>query len=151
MGIESTIVDCSRGAPVLLRPGAVTPGQIEAVCGQPLRERDEDAPRAPGTLASHYAPAARVRLMPAPQLQAALDLLGPETKQIAVYARTPLRTARGVSQRRMPTDAAACAQELFAVLREIDASGVKLIWVETPPDGADWDGVRDRLTRAAAA
>lgn len=150
VGIESTIVDCSRGMPVLLRPGMVTPQQIEAACGLPLRARDEDAPRASGTLASHYAPAAKVRLMPAQQLQAALDVLGPDAKGIAVYARTPLRTARGVSQRRMPTDAAACAQELFAVLREIDATGVKLIWVETPPDGADWLGVHDRLQRAAA-
>ena len=41
--------------------------------------------------------------------------------------------------------------ELFAVLRELDATGVKLIWVENPPEGADWDGVRDRLQRAAAA
>ncbi len=150
VGIESTIVDCSRGVPVLLRPGMVTPTQIEAVCGQPLRERDEAAPRASGTLESHYAPSAQVRLMPAAQLQAALDVLGADAKGIAVYARATLRGGRGVTQRRMPADAAACAQELFAVLRELDATGVKLIWVEKPPEGADWDGVRDRLQRAAA-
>jgi L-threonylcarbamoyladenylate synthase len=56
-----------------------------------------------------------------------------------------------VMQRRMPMDAAATAQELFAVLRELDATGVPLIWVETPPSGPDWDGVRDRLQRASAA
>jgi L-threonylcarbamoyladenylate synthase len=150
VGIESTIVDCSRGVPVLLRPGTVTAAQIEAVCGQSLRLRDADAPRAPGTLASHYAPRARVRLMPAAQLQAALDVLGPEAKHMAVYARATLRAARSVPQRRMPTDAARAAHELFAVLRELDATGVKLIWVETPPEDAAWDGVRDRLERAAA-
>ena len=150
VGIESTIVDCSRGVPVLLRPGMITPAQIESVCGQPLRARDEAAPRASGTLESHYAPRARVRLMDGPQLQAALDLLGADAKNIAVYARTALSSARGVEQRRMPSAAGACAQELFAVLRELDATGVKLIWVETPPAGADWDGVRDRLQRAAA-
>ncbi len=150
VGIESTIVDCSRGVPVLLRPGMVMPAQIEAVCGQPLRARDEAAPRASGTLESHYAPTAKVRLMPAQQLQSALDLLGADAQHIAVYARTGLRAARGVAQRRMPADAAACAQELFAVLRELDATGAKLIWVETLPEGADWDGVRDRLQRAAA-
>ncbi len=42
------------------------------------------------------------------------------------------------------------AHELFAVLRELDALGVKLIWVETPPDALQWDGVRDRLQRASA-
>jgi L-threonylcarbamoyladenylate synthase len=150
VGIESTIVDCSRGVPVLLRPGMVTPAEIEAVCGQPLRARDEAAPRASGTLASHYAPTARVRLMSGEQIQAALDVLGQDAKHIAVYTRSTQRAARAVLQRRMPTDAAACAKELFAVLRALDATGVKLIWVETPPEGADWDGVRDRLQRAAA-
>ena len=58
--------------------------------------------------------------------------------------------ARGAPRRRMPDDAEAAARELFAVLRELDATGVRLIWVETPPDGPEWDGVRDRLSRAAA-
>ncbi|MCD6666771.1 MAG: threonylcarbamoyl-AMP synthase [Hydrogenophaga sp.] len=150
VGIESTIVDCSRGMPVLMRPGMITPALIEAVCGQPLRARDEAAPRASGTLESHYAPRAKVRLMDGKQLQSALDVLGADAKHIAVYARATLRAARAVVQRRMPADASTCAQELFAVLRELDATGVKLIWVETPPEGADWDGVRDRLQRAAA-
>lgn len=150
VGIESTIVDCSRGMPVLMRPGMITPAQIEAVCGQPLRARDEAAPRASGTLESHYAPRAKVRLMDGKQLQSALDVLGADAKHIAVYARATLRAARTVVQRRMPADASTCAQELFAVLRELDATGVKLIWVENPPEGADWDGVRDRLQRAAA-
>jgi L-threonylcarbamoyladenylate synthase len=150
VGIESTIVDCSRGAPVLLRPGMLTPAQIEAVCGRPLRERDGEAPRASGTLASHYAPRAPVRLMAAAQLQAALDLLGKDAKNIAVYAGQAVRVPKSLPQHRMPDAAADCAQELFAVLRELDDTGVRLIWVETPPDGADWDGVRDRLMRAAA-
>jgi L-threonylcarbamoyladenylate synthase len=51
----------------------------------------------------------------------------------------------------MPDDAAAAAQQLFAVLRDFDAEGAKLIWVETPPAGPEWEGVRDRLQRAAAA
>jgi L-threonylcarbamoyladenylate synthase len=50
----------------------------------------------------------------------------------------------------MPVDPAAAAHELFAVLREFDDRKVKLIWVETPPDGVAWDGVRDRLERASA-
>jgi L-threonylcarbamoyladenylate synthase len=51
----------------------------------------------------------------------------------------------------MPVDAAAAAHELFSVLRHFDGQGVGLIWVETPPSGQAWDGVRDRLARAAAA
>ncbi|MEZ5702246.1 MAG: L-threonylcarbamoyladenylate synthase [Burkholderiaceae bacterium] len=150
VGIESTIVDCSRGAPVLLRPGMLTPAQIAAVSGMPLRERDAQAPRASGTLASHYAPRAVVRLMPAAQIRAALDLLGQDAKNIAVYASARVPVPRSLPQRRMPESAAACAHELFSVLRDLDATGVRLIWVETPPPAAEWDGVRDRLERAAA-
>jgi L-threonylcarbamoyladenylate synthase len=50
----------------------------------------------------------------------------------------------------MPAQPEAAAHELFAALRELDALGVQLIWVEEPPEGAEWDGVRDRLRRAAA-
>jgi len=155
VGIESTIVDCTRGAPVLLRPGGIDRTQVEAVCGQPLRDRGElggPAPRASGTLLAHYAPSAPLRLMDAKALQTALDLLGADAAHIALYARTPLKTrSNRVECRRMPDDAAATAQQLFAVLRDFDARGVRLIWVETPPDTPEWEAVRDRLSRAAAA
>ena len=155
VGIESTIVDCTRGAPVLLRPGGVSRAQVEAVSGQRLRGRDElaaPAPRASGTLLAHYAPSAPVRLMDAKALQTALDLLGADAAHLALYARAPLkmRSSR-VDYRRMPDDAAATAQQLFAVLRDFDAAGARLIWIETPPDTPDWEAVRDRLQRAAAA
>jgi L-threonylcarbamoyladenylate synthase len=150
VGIESTIVDCTRGHPVLLRPGMLTPARLEAIAGEPLRARDGASPRASGTLESHYAPRAKVRLMDAKQLRAAFQVLGSDAKHIALYARSPIESARGAPRRRMPDNAEAAAQELFAVLRELDATGVRLIWVETPPDGPEWDGVRDRLARAAA-
>ena len=167
LGIESTIIDCTRGAPVLLRPGSINSAQVEQACGRPLLSNEEllaqmqPGPRASGTLESHYAPNARVRLMDAKALQAALDMLGTDidnptdantaTPAIAVYARTALKTpARRIVLRRMPATAAAAAHELFAVLRELDAHGVKLIWVEAPPDTLEWDGVRDRLQRASA-
>jgi L-threonylcarbamoyladenylate synthase len=152
VGIESAIVDCTRGVPVLLRPGTLTRAQIEAACGERLwlpEEMPGAAPRASGTLESHYAPSAKVRLMDVRSLQTALDVLGPDASSVAVYARSPLRT-RSPHYRRMPDDAAEAARQLFAVLREFDAAGVKLIWVETPPEDPAWDGVRDRLRRASA-
>jgi L-threonylcarbamoyladenylate synthase len=152
VGIESAIVDCTRGQPVLLRPGTLARAQIEAACGERLwlpEEMPDAAPRASGTLESHYAPNAKVRLMEAKSLQTALDLLGNDSAAIAVYARTALRT-RTPHYRRMPDDAVETARQLFAVLRDFDAAGVNLIWVESPPDDPAWDGVRDRLGRAAA-
>lgn len=102
-------------------------------------------------LASHYAPKAKLRLMDAKALQAALEVLGSDAKHIAVYSRQQMRSASTtVLFRRMPDDAAQAAQQLFATLRELDQPDIKLIWVESLPEEAVWDGVRDRLTRAAA-
>ena len=157
VGIESCIVDCTRGQPVLLRPGALTRTQLEAACGQPVLDADalassQAAPRAPGTLAAHYAPNAKVRLMDAKAIQTALDLLGADAAHIAVYARTIVRIRSShVLYRRMPDDALATAQQLFAVLRDFDSQAAKLIWIEAVPAAAEWDGVRDRLARAASA
>jgi L-threonylcarbamoyladenylate synthase len=151
VGIESTIVDCSRAAPVLLRPGGVTAEQIEAVAGVALQPADPEAPRAPGTLAAHYAPRARLRLMPTGMLKAALEVLGEQPLKLAVYSRSALPAASGVRQRRMPARPEQAAHELFGVLHDFDAEGMQLIWVEEPPPGREWDGVRDRLQRAAAA
>ncbi|HMN21675.1 MAG TPA: L-threonylcarbamoyladenylate synthase [Ottowia sp.] len=155
IGIESAIVDATRAAPVLLRPGQLGRAALERAAGEPLLADDallQQAPKASGTLAAHYAPRARLRLMEARELRAALDILGSEARHIAVWSRAPLRSASSaLLLRRMPDDAADAARELFAVLRSFDDAGVKLIWVETPPAGADWDGVRDRLERAAAA
>ena len=154
VGIESSIVDCTRGRPVLLRPGVLTRAQLEAACGEPVLaqdEIDEAAPRASGTLESHYAPNAKVRLMDASAIQTALDLLGADAVNIAIYARSIVRIqSEKVQYRRMPDDALATAQQLFAVLRDFDAKGVKLIWIENLPDAPEWDGVRDRLYRASS-
>ena len=151
LGIESAIVDCSGDRPALLRPGVLTRERLEAALGAPLAGADLASPRAPGTLESHYAPRARLRLMPTLMLKAALEVLGSDPLKLAVYSRSvPSGVATGVRHRRMPARPEQAAHELFAVLRELDNDGVHLIWVEEPPPGPEWDGVRDRLSRAAA-
>lgn len=158
VGIESTIIDCTRGEPVLLRPGAITAQQVWAACGRKLLSKEElpaqlqQGPRASGTLESHYAPSARVRLLDAAALQAALDALPAmaAAATVAVYARSSVHAAASVFVQPMPEEATAAAHELFAMLRALDARGVQEIWVETPPADSGWDGVRDRLQRAAA-
>lgn len=150
VGIESTIVDCTREQPALLRPGQIGQQALQAVLGTDLAKPDAASPRAPGTLASHYAPTASVRLLPAAALAAALvPAAGGQTA--AVYSRQALAmSAHCKAWRQMPVSAAATAHELFSVLRDLDALGVDCILVEQPPDSPDWDGVRDRLQRAAA-
>jgi L-threonylcarbamoyladenylate synthase len=70
---------------------------------------------------------------------------------LAVYSRVTFAASAGVIWRAMPASAAAVAHELFGVLRHFDECGAQLIWVESPEADPDWDGVRDRLHRAAAA
>ena len=161
LGIESTIVDCSRGVPVLLRPGSMTAAQIEAACGQALRAAKDmptytAAPRASGTLESHYAPRAKVCLLSKDALKTALQNRSdsktkPVKVPIGVYVRsfTP-KDESALAVRQMPMDAERAAYELFAVLRDLDAHNVAEIWVESVPNEPLWAGVADRLQRASS-
>jgi L-threonylcarbamoyladenylate synthase len=149
VGIESTIVDCTRGQPIVLRPGDISREQVELPSAVAPAA---DEPRAPGTLMAHYAPAAKLRLMDARTLQTALHVLGPEAPALGIYARSPVQTdSRHVHVRLMPNEPRLVARELFSVLRALDDLGVRLIWVETPPNEPDWEAVADRLQRAAAS
>ncbi|MFK7894492.1 MAG: L-threonylcarbamoyladenylate synthase [Myxococcota bacterium] len=150
VGIESTIVDCSGEQPALLRPGVLLRSAIESAAGTKLSERTQNSPRASGTLAAHYAPDALVRVVSTDAILSRCSAGG--GADIAIYARTDLSpTGKGCVVQKMPEDAVAVAHELFSVLRSLDASGVREIWIETPPSSPEWEGVLDRISRAAAA
>jgi L-threonylcarbamoyladenylate synthase len=95
VGVESTIVDLSRGAPVLLRPGGIDARQIAEVLGEMPRARDAQAPRASGTLAAHYAPRTPLELVPGERLAARADRLVGEGLRIGVWSRQ--RPAQGAT------------------------------------------------------
>jgi L-threonylcarbamoyladenylate synthase len=152
VGIESAIVDCSGPGVVLLRPGSLTRAEIEAVLGQSLQNSDSSSPRAPGTLESHYAPQAMMSLMSANDLQIALSTLPAELQplELAVYARHfPASLSAKVHFQPMPDEPLKAAQYLFKDLRRLDQQGFKQLWVEAPPLTFTWEGVADRLNRAA--
>jgi L-threonylcarbamoyladenylate synthase len=153
VGIESTIIDCTRGGPVLLRPGHITRVQIEAACGRAVLDKDalaQAAPRASGTLESHYAPRAKVRLMAAQDIDAKLQALGPHANNLGVWSVQRPDAGAGVVWRAQPAGAEQAAHDLFSVLRDLDARGVSQIWVQLLPNTPEWEAVRDRLQRAAA-
>ena len=153
VGIESTIIDCTRGEPVLLRPGHITRPQTELACGRQVMDKDaiaQPAPRASGTLESHYAPRAKVRLMSAQDIDAKLLALGPNANNLGVWSAQQPDAGAGVVWREQSQTAEQAAHDLFSVLRALDARGVQQIWVQLPPDTPEWEGVRDRLQRAAA-
>lgn len=147
VGIESTIVDLSRGRAVLLRPGAISRAELEAALGAPVAAPDERAPRAPGTLERHYAPRAELRLVPAHALDAEIARATGEVAVLA-FSRPDERAARWL---RMPRDPAEYARRLYAALRELDEARCACILVEEPPEQPAWTAVRDRLRRAAAS
>ena len=142
-GLESTIIDARGDVPILLRPGAVPVETIEAVLGQPVVRAaiDHERPNAPGQLASHYAPAAKVRL-DAREVRDGEALL-------AFGAGAPPTTgpAFNLSAAGDLTEAAA---NLFAALRALDASGCRTIAVMPIPEEGLGEAINDRLRRAAA-
>ncbi len=151
VGIESTIVDCSRAAPTLLRPGWITPQQLEAALGAPLAAPDAGAPRVSGSLDKHYAPQTPLLLMEGDLTNELAHSLTRQGKRVAVLARTTLRPViDGLVWLAAPADATGYAHDLYANLRELDHAGCDAILVEQPPEMAEWYAIRDRLNRAAA-
>lgn len=150
VGIESTIVDLSRLAshgPVLLRPGHIGADAIAAVIGQRPAAPDAAAPRASGTLESHYAPHTPVVLQEGAALAGMIDRLVRAGKRVALIHYSGLSAAH--AEVRLPVSPEGYAHDLYAALRAMDGVGADLILVEVPPQDAAWMGVNDRLRRAA--
>jgi len=155
VGLESTIVSLLEGEPRLLRPGAITRAQIEAIIGPVLEVGAPGAtPRVPGSTAQHYAPQTPIALVAASELTQALVDAAARGERVAVMARSeaPLESAATpmIHWQRMPDASADYGQQLYAMLRRLDKLGVSRILVERVPAGIEWDAIRDRLGRAAA-
>jgi L-threonylcarbamoyladenylate synthase len=147
VGLESTILDLSRGDPVLLRPGAVSRADIAAALGVAPRDRDAHSPRASGTLAAHYAPRTALILLEPAALEEELR----DRANVAVLAlREPLPSAGVTAWITAASEPVRYGHDLYANLRRLDASGAKRILVEAPPLNPAWEAVNDRLARAAA-
>lgn len=152
VGIESTIVDLSRGRPVLLRPGHIGAAALSRVLEEPVLPADAEAPRVPGALPSHYAPATPLELAPAQELHARIAAAQAAGKRVAVWSTRPVEAEdrRQVTWLARPDSPTATEQALYDTLRRLDAEGADLILVEAPPATDLWEAIRDRLVRAAA-
>ena len=148
VGVESTIVDFSRGHPVMLRTGGMARAAIEAIVG-PLGVADEHAPAAPGTLASHYAPRAEVIAVDPSDVPAAVAAA---RGMVAVLAPAQAFLDWGdlpALAYPLPDDVEAQARHLYAALRDLDARGVDVVIAALPPAVGLGEAVGDRLRRAA--
>jgi L-threonylcarbamoyladenylate synthase len=152
VGIESTIVDCSRAEPVVLRPGHIAPSHLEAVLGRmPAIETAQGAPRVSGSLAAHYAPQTPMRLVASERLLDFLNAQRHKGDRCGVIGHSqPPQAGMPHLWRMLPADPVGYAHDLYGALRDMDHAGVALIAVEALPEGLGWAAVADRLRRAVA-
>jgi L-threonylcarbamoyladenylate synthase len=137
VGLESTVVSLLDGPPRLLRPGAVTRKQIEALVG-PLADAERDARRSPGRLTRHYAPASPVRLDAAAPLPGEAYLaFGEAARGVGVFNLSPAG------------DLVEAAANLFSMLRAADRIQPEAIAVAPIPHVGLGEAINDRLRRAA--
>jgi len=144
IGIESTIVDLSSEAVVVLRPGRISRESIEDLLKVKTRRKSASSPRHSGGLERHYAPKTPARLVPAHALDAEIANFADKVAVLA-FSRPDERVEFWI---RMPREPAPYAQRLYAALRELDSAGCETILVEAPPETSEWEAVRDRLLRA---
>jgi len=153
VGIESTIIDLSRpnthGA-VLLRPGHISAAQIAEVLGDMPATPDRTAPRVSGSLDAHYAPNTPLALVGTEQLPELMRSLSTRGRRFALMYYTQGQTNSEAAVRLpLSADPQAYAHALYATLRTLDMKSCELILVEQPPQDERWQGVNDRLRRAA--
>jgi L-threonylcarbamoyladenylate synthase len=142
VGIESTIVDLSGGAAVLLRPGRISKADLQTIVE--VRDKTESSPRHSGGLERHYSPRTPARLVPTHALDREISHLKNRIAVLA-FSRPDERVDYWL---RMPREPVGYAQKLYAALRELDGAGCELLLVEAPPESPEWAAVRDRLIRA---
>lgn len=146
VGVESTIVACLGGRPMLLRPGGVTREAIAAELGvdpAPAEPEAGAAPLAPGLLASHYAPRARMRLD--------AQKVGPDEAVLLFGSFRPEGLGAQPQANLSPSaDLAEAAANLFGMMRRLDGTGATSIAVAPIPATGLGEAIRDRLVRAAA-
>lgn len=150
-GLESTVVDCTVVPPRVLRPGPISVAALERVIGRVKSDRgsvDDGVPHAsPGMSHRHYAPQARLKLVPPAGLAAAIE--GGEAPIGAFLIGGAVLNAKATLVH-MPADPVAYGAILYTELHRMDDAGMKTIIVEEPPQAPGWEAVWDRLRRASA-
>ncbi len=150
VGVESTIVDCTSETVRVLRPGAITAEMIGELLG--VEVLLGGTTRAPGTLASHYAPAARVEIVARASIGVrAATLVGAGDRVGVIAARVDLPDGLDDAVVTLATadSPAEYARILYSALRSADDHGVDVVLAVPPEPIGIGAAVADRLGRAA--
>ena len=149
VGVESTIIDLTDTQPTILRPGRITRSQLEEVLQVEVAFKSQHKIRAPGMLASHYAPHTPAYLCCKETLLAMLAEQQGQGKQVGVLAFSPELSGLVCSHLlRLPDQAEDYEAALYGALRELDKLQMHSILVERPPEQEAWTAVNDRLGKA---
>lgn len=156
VGLESTIVAFCGSTVILLRPGGVPVALLEDVIKQKivLRRNQDETLRAPGTLASHYAPLTPLEIWPTDSIQQRAQEMSKKGSRIALIiwsATNHLSQAlnENIYPFLMPADPIEYGHQLYATLRQLDQKGFFRLLAEAPPEDAAWLAISDRLLRAS--
>jgi L-threonylcarbamoyladenylate synthase len=150
VGLESTIIDLSRGQPAILRPGRITSDEIAAALDCAVGKAAENAPRVSGGLSSHYAPQAKVELVEEARLVERAQQLVAGGQRVAILNPKPLAAPAGVTVLPLPADPAELARALYATLRRADDLGCDVVLTCLPELHGIGVAIADRLHKAAA-
>jgi L-threonylcarbamoyladenylate synthase len=137
IGVESTILDCTRSSPQILRLGAITKDELESVAKISIALSDGES-RASGMLEKHYAPNCRVELV-----ETAADAKRRQSELVAENQKVQILDFLG--------DVVSYANQLYARLRQADQSGIDVVIAVIPMNVGLGEAIRDRLTKASAA
>jgi len=149
VGVESTIIDLTDTVPTILRPGRITRSQLEEVLQTEVALKSQHKIRAPGMLASHYAPNTPAFLCSSDMLLALLDEQQQQGKQVGVLSfSVDLSNLPCSHSLRLPEVAEDYEAALYSALRELDKRHLDSILVEEPPELEEWMAVKDRLSKA---
>ena len=137
IGVESTILDCTRSSPQILRLGAITKDELESVAKISIALSDGES-RASGMLEKHYAPNCRVELV-----ETAADAKRRQSELVSENQKVQILDFLG--------DVVSYANQLYARLRQADQSGIDVVIAVIPINVGLGEAIRDRLTKASAA
>ena len=158
LGLESTIIDLTQPQPRILRAGPITADAIAQCLGQPVAAPQRHEVAISGNKKQHYQPRKPLHIFATEKL---LQQLKRTSQRIAVvfYSNDiQLASASIASEnpsgcapifRAATPNKALYAQALYSTLHELDALDIDAIWMEQPPQSAEWNDVNDRLVRAA--
>lgn len=146
VGLESTIIDLSKQAPTILRPGSITATMIEEVLQIKVNQPKAHKEKVAGNMEVHYQPEKPLYLKSKKEIEKIIQ----EEKNITIMAYSSFDKNDFIELYPMPKEKKEYAKQLYQALYDIDKSNTEKIIVESPPENEDWMDIYDRLLKAAS-